>query len=112
MASALLAAPVITLYVTSPSSTKSSTPVIVIVCAAFQFDDVNVTLEAEIVPSAVLLLLSAIVTSAVGWEFKTIVKLLVPPASVVVNPEVGETVIPAVSLSLFETETLDGFTPL
>src|SRR5437868_1816214 len=60
VASALLAAPVIMLYVTSPSSIGSSMPVIVIVCATLQFDDVNVTLEAEIVPSAVLLLLSAI----------------------------------------------------
>ena len=77
-----------------------------------QFADVNVTLEAEIVPSAVLLLLSAIVTSAVGCEFKTIVKLLAPPASVVVKPEVGETVMPAVSLSVFEAETLEGFSPL
>jgi len=42
----------------SPSSMASSTPVIVIVCGVFQFPAVNVTLAAETLPSALLLLLS------------------------------------------------------
>ena len=50
----------------SPSSTKSSEPVTVTFCGVFQFADVNVTLDAESVPSAVLLLLKGIVTFAAG----------------------------------------------
>ena len=63
-------------------------------------------------PSAVLLELRPIVTSAVGWVFSTTVKVAVPPASVVVSPEVGVTVMPAVSLSMFVTVTSLAFTPL
>ena len=45
------------------------------------------------------------VTSAVGCVFSTTVKVAVPPASVVVRPESGVTVMPAVSLSLLVTAT-------
>ena len=55
--------------------------------------------------------LRAIVTSAVGWEFRTTVKVAVPPASVVVRPEVGLTVMPAVSLSMLVTETSAALRP-
>jgi hypothetical protein len=91
----------------SPSSTGSLTPVTVTVCGVFQFAAVNVTLATEMVPSAVLLLLSGIVTLAVGWLFNTTVNDALPPASVVVSPDVGLTVIPAVSLSVFVTDTSD-----
>ncbi len=43
-------------------------------------------------------------TSAVGRDVSTTVNVAVPPASVV-GPEIGETVIPALSLSVFVTET-------
>ena len=52
-----------------------------------------------------------IVTSAVGWLFSTTVNVAVPPASVV-SAAVGETVIPAVSLSVFVTDTSAGLRPL
>ena len=54
----------------------------------------NVRLAGETVPSVVSLELSAIVTSAVGCVLSTTVKVAVPPASVVVSPAVGVTVIP------------------
>ena len=72
----------------------------VTVCGVFQFAAVNVTLAGLTVPSDGLLELSPIVTSAVGCEFSTIVKVAVPPLSVVVRPKVGLTVMPAVSLSM------------
>jgi hypothetical protein len=99
-------------YTMSPSSTKSFTPVTVTVCATLQFADVNVRLAAETVPSVVLLLLSPTLTFAVGWLANTTVNVAVPPASVVVSPDVGLTVTPAVSLSILVTETSDGFSPL
>ena len=61
----------------------------------FQFAVVNVRLAGPTVPSVVSLELSAIVTSAVGCVFSTTVNVAVPPASVVVRPAVGVTVIPA-----------------
>ena len=73
----------------SPSSNKSLTPVTVTVCGVFQFAFVNVTLAGLTVPSDVSLELSPIVTFAVGCEFSTIVKVAVPPLSVVVRPKVG-----------------------
>ena len=84
----------------------------VTVRGVFQFAVVNVTLAGLTVPSDVLLELSAIVTSAVGCEFSTIVKVAVPPPSVVVRPKVGLTVMPAVSLSMLITDTSSGFRPL
>ena len=41
-----------------------------------------------------------------------IVKVAVPPASVVVRPVVGVTVMPAVSLSVLVTETSAALSPL
>ena len=91
-----------------PSSTKSSTPVRVTVWAVFQLAVVNVKLAGETVPSAVLLDERPRVTLAVGCELSTTVKVAVPPASVVVSPDVGVTVIPAVSSSLLVAETSAG----
>src|SRR3954447_21252808 len=76
-------------YPTLPSSTRSSTPVIVTVCGTFQFAAVNVRLDASTVPSAVLLEEMPMTTSAVGATFSTTLKVAVPPASVVIRPEVG-----------------------
>ena len=83
----------------------SLTPVTVTVWATFQFAAVNVRLAGETVPSAALLLESAIVTSAVGCAFITTVKLALPPASVVVSPATGVTEIPATSSSVLLSET-------
>ena len=63
-------------------------------------------------PSVVSLELSPIVTSAVGCELSTTVNVAVPPASVVVRPEVGVTVMPTVSLSVLVTATSVGSIPL
>ena len=87
-----------------PSTTASLTPVTVTVCGTFQLTFVKVRLAGLTVPSAALLELSAIVTSAVGWLVSTTVNVAVPPASVV-GPEIGETVMPAMSLSVFVTVT-------
>ena len=62
-------------------------------------------------PSAVLLLASEIVTSAVGSLFSDTLKVAVPPASVVV-PVVVETFTPAVSLSVMFAPTLATAIPL
>ena len=59
-----------------------------------QFAAVNVRLAGATVPSVGSLELSAIVTSAVGCVVSTTVKVAVPPASVVVRPVVGVTVMP------------------
>ena len=97
----------------SPSSWKSLTPVTVTVCGVFQFALVKVRLAGlDRRPRAVLLELSPIVTSAVGCEFRTTVNVAVPPASVVVSPDVGVTVMPAVSLSVLVTETSLALSPL
>ena len=48
------------------SATWSTTPVTVTVCATFQLAAVNTMLLGETVPTAVLELLSGIVTLAVG----------------------------------------------
>ena len=96
----------------SPSSTKSSTPVTVTVWAVFQLAAVKVRLAGEVVPSAVLLDERPIVTLAVGWEFSLTVNVAVPPASVVLRPEVGLMVNPAVSSSLLVADTSAGLRPL
>ena len=67
----------------------------VTVCSVLQLAGVKVKEEGETVPSVASLLDRPIVTSAVGSEVKTTVKVDVPPASVVVRPEVGLTVTPA-----------------
>ena len=90
----------------------SSTPVIVTVWGAFQLVVVKATLAGLTVPSEVSELLRAIVTPLVGSEFSTIVNVACPPASVVVKPEMGSTVIPALSSSVLDTDTLDASRPL
>src|SRR6266446_341765 len=95
-----------------PSTFGSSTPVTVTVCATFQFAVVKVSDAGATVPSVRSLDDNPIVTFADGWAFKTTVNVAVPPASVVVSPEVGFTVIPATSLSVFVTDTSAAFTLL
>jgi hypothetical protein len=53
-----------------------------------------------------------IVTFAVGCEASRTVNVAWPPASVVVRPDVGLTRIPAVSLSMFVTDTSAASRPL
>src|SRR5437667_94363 len=109
----VLVAPAVTIvYATVPSTAKSSTPVTVTVCAAFQLAGVNVTEAGATVPSVRSLDESPIVTFAVGWVRSTTVNVAVPPDSVVVRPEVGATAIPAVSLSVFVTATSAACIPL
>jgi hypothetical protein len=92
--------------VIGPSTTASSTPVTVTVCATFQFALVKTRLAGLTVPSAGLLEVRAMVTFAVGCVLRTTVKVAVPPASFVVSGVVAAvTVIPAASLSLFVTST-------
>ena len=100
------------LYTIGPSITKSLNPVTVTVCDIFQLAAPKVTLGGETVPSVESLLLRTILTLAVGWEVSTMVKVAWPPASLVTSPEVGLTVIPAVSLSLLVTLTSAAFLPL
>src|SRR5258706_204826 len=88
-----------------PSTIGSSTPVTVTVCVTFQFAVVNVRLAGATVPSVRSELVNPTVTFAVGWLVRTTVNVAVPPASVVVSPDVGFTVIPATSLSVFVTDT-------
>ncbi len=95
-----------------PSSTKSSTPVIVTVWFVLQFDGVKVRVEGETAPSAGLLEVSAMVTLAVGFEFSLTVNVAEPPASVVIKPLIGETIMPASSSSIFTTDTSEAFVPL
>src|SRR5258706_13123220 len=92
-----------------PSWIESSTPVTVTVCATFQLPVVNVTLDGATVPSVRALDDNPIVTFTKGWLVRTIVNVAVPPASVVVSPDVGLTVIPATSLSVFVTDTSYAF---
>ena len=83
----------------------------VTVCAMFQLATVKVRLAGVAVPSVVSLLDRAMLTSALGWLLSTTVKLAVPPASVVVRPLVGTTVMPALSSSVLVTDTSDGLMP-
>ena len=73
---------------------------------------VKVTLVGATVPSLASLELRPIVTSPVGSLVNLIVNVAVTPASVVTRLEVGATVIPAVSLSWFVTETFAASRPL
>ena len=90
----------------------SSTPVTVTVCAVLQLPGVKVREAGATVPSVRSLEESPIVTFAVGWVSSTTVKVAVPPDSVVVRPDVGATVNPAVSLSVFVTATSAALKPL
>src|SRR5262245_20187208 len=91
---------------------SSSTPVSVTVWAMFQLVLVKTRDGTDSAASSGLLDDREMMTSAVGLERSTIVKFAVPPASVVVKPEVGLTVIPTVSLSVFVALTLAAFSPL
>ena len=73
--------------------------------------EVKVAEAGETVPSVKSLDDNPIETSAVGCEFNFIEKVAVPRASVVVNPLVGLTVIPATSSSILVTVTSDGSIP-
>lgn len=75
--------------------TPSATPVTVIVCRTFQLPEVKVRLAGETVPALELLEESPTVTSVVGWEVRTTLKVAVPPDSVVTSPVVGVTRTPA-----------------
>src|SRR5436190_462727 len=75
--------------------------------AVFQFAVVNVSEDGATVPSVRSLDDNPIVTFAAGWVVKTTVNVAVPPASVVVSPAVGFTVIPATSLSVFASGPSD-----
>ena len=77
-----------------------------------QLPVVNVTEPGDTVPSLGSLELTLTVTFAVGCVSRTTVKVSKPPASVVIKPLVGFTVIPAVSSSWFVTDTSDGLMPL
>jgi hypothetical protein len=66
---------------------------------------VNVSCAVETVPSAgIELLMSTFTVPPAGLLFSTTVNVAVPPASVVF-PEIALTLIPAVSLSTFVTDT-------
>ena len=84
----------------------------VTVCGVFQLAAVKVNVAGDTVPSVVSLDEMPIVTSAAGCVLSTTVNVAVPPASVVTRPAIGVTVIPAVSLSWFVTETSAAFSPL
>ena len=73
-----------------------------------QSSALNVKGTAETVPSVVSLEESPIVTSAVGSLSRTTVNWDVPLPSVVTRPDAGVTVTPAVSSSVFVTETSSG----
>src|ERR1044071_8091559 len=95
-------------YGRSPSWTASSTPVTVTGWGVLQSDAVNVRLAGAEVPSAASLEATATATSAVGWLVSTTGDVAVPAASAVPSPAVGETVMPAASLSVFVTATSAG----
>src|SRR6266850_7282039 len=79
----------------APSTVVSSTPVTVTVRGTRASAGVNVSDAGETVPSVRSELLRPMVTSAVGMDVRTTVKVPVPPASVVTRPDVGVTVTPA-----------------
>ena len=73
-------------------------PVIVTVCAVFQFTEVNLTSLTETEPSVISDELTGITTSAVGSDVSIIVNVAVVPASEVL-PDTADTAILAISLS-------------
>src|SRR2546427_50335 len=95
----------------SPSLIRSSTPVTTTVWGRYQLAGVNVSDGVDIAPSERSLDDSGIATLAVGCELRTMVKVAVPPASVVVNPAVGLMLTPAVSSSVLVTEMSAGLRP-
>ena len=84
----------------------------VTVWAVLQLAFVNVRLAGATKPSAVLLLASGITTSAVGWLPSTTVNVALPPASLVIRPATGVTVMAGPSLSVLVADTSAGFMPL
>src|SRR5215471_2553769 len=78
----------------SPSCTASSTPVTVTVCGTSQLAAVNVRLETSTLPSAGLLVVTGMTTSAVGWLPSTTVNVVWPPDSLVTSPDTGVTSTP------------------
>jgi len=77
----------------------------VTVCGRFQLAAVNVRPSGETVPSSGSLDARRIVTSAAGGVSRTTLNAAAPPPSVVTRPEIGLTVIPAVSSSVLTTAT-------
>src|SRR2546423_713933 len=107
-----------------PSWTKSSTPVTVAVCGVFQLAGGKGRVGGSAGPLAGFRVVRAVGgvgggllvggggEGAVGWLVRTMVKLAAPPASVVTKPDVGLTVMPAVSLSVLVALTFAGLRPL
>ena len=84
----------------------------VTVWGTFQLLAVKVTDKGDTVPSVVSSEDKLIFTSAKGCEFNTIVKASEVKSSDVINPLVGLTDIPAISLSLFVTAISETTNPL
>src|SRR2546425_732432 len=99
-------------WIMIPSTTKSSAPVTVTVCAVFQFAEVNVSDAGATVPSVDRMGDRQGDTLALGGRRIIKENGAVPPPSVVVRPEVGATVMPAVSSSVLVTATSEAFIPL
>ena len=97
---------IVTVLFTVPSIKLSSTPVTVTTCAVSQFADVNVS-EVVTVASPVSDEVMERMTSVFGCAFRTTVNVSVSPASVtLVEPSGSETVNPATSSSVVDTETV------
>ena len=77
----------------------------------FQLPASNVSVAGEAVPSAGRSLLSAMATSAWGCDVSRTENAALPPASLVTRPAVGETVMPAASLSWLTTSTFAASRP-
>src|SRR5436190_441374 len=92
-----------------PCSDGSSTPVKVTSDAARQLAAVYMSEAGATVPSVRSFDDSPIVTFAVGWLVRFSVIVAVPPASVFVLPLLDALPISATSLSVFVTDTSDGF---
>ncbi len=99
----------VTAVVWLPSVRLSSTPVTVTVCAAFQFDDVNVNWAGDTVTSPVSADETLRTTSVAGCASRTAVNVAVDPASVTVAL-VPDRVKPAVSSSEVVTDTVESAT--
>src|SRR5947208_391961 len=93
-------------YAWSPSGAASLTAETVTGCGTFQLAGVNVTRATDATASPDRGDVRSIRTLALGWACNAMVNVDVPPASVVVSPETGETLMPATSSSAFTTDTL------
>ena len=91
-------------YATLPSINASSCPVTVTVCDAAKLPVVNIRDVTSGTPSVESLVSKLTVTLADGADVRDTVNVAVPPPSVV-SPDMAETLYPAVSLSMFVTET-------